>query len=69
MLDNIFVCHASVFGAQALVESDCGISKCYAVAGRFGFGVYSSCGFGRQRVSGSDLCISKKCVSSMSNDI
>ena len=37
MLDDIFVFHASVFDAQASVESDCGISRMYAVAGRLGF--------------------------------
>ena len=39
MLDNIFVFQAIVFAAQASVESDCGISRRYAVAGRFGFRV------------------------------
>ena len=31
MLDNIFVFHANVFAAQALAESDCGISRRYAL--------------------------------------
>ena len=69
MLENIFVFHASVFAAQASVDSDCSIPRRYAVAGHVGFRVYGPCVVARQGASESDSCISKRYVSSMPNDI
>ena len=69
MIDHIFVFQASAFAAQAQVESDCGISRRYAVASLFGFRVWGSCDLARQAASESNVYISMGCANSMSNDI